>query len=85
MTQAVSGVSVFERMEGRLFGIFAAFTLLLAIIAQGERVLSNAFADVHPSCYFRHVLGLLWREFYEACRPWFSRPFRLDRSRRAIA
>jgi len=56
MTQAVSGVSVFERMEGRLFGIFAAFTLLLAIIAQGERVLSNAFADVHPSCYFHRVL-----------------------------
>jgi hypothetical protein len=84
MTQAVSGVSVFERMEGRLFGIFAAFTLL-AIIGQGRRFLSNSFADVRPSCYFRHVLGLLWREFYEACRPWFSRPFRLDRSRRAIA
>ncbi len=36
MTQAVSGVSVSERMEGRLFGIFAACTLLLAIIGQGN-------------------------------------------------
>jgi hypothetical protein len=33
MTQAVSGVSVFERMEDWLFGIFAGFTLL-AIIGQ---------------------------------------------------
>jgi hypothetical protein len=59
MTQVVSGVSVFERMESRLFGIYAAFTLLLAIIGQGKRFLSNSFADVRSSCYFRRVLGLL--------------------------
>jgi hypothetical protein len=41
-----------------------------------------SFADVRSSCYFRRVLELTWREFYEARRPWFSRPFRLDRSRR---